>query len=82
MRFDTKSAGLKWEGLCLLMKMVFLFSIITSASPRATLPSGFVHLDEIDGSIIQEIRYAGHHNFIGWPIYGSFVGQFQAHFGA
>lgn len=34
------------------------------------LPSSFVYLNEVDPSIIQEIRYAGHHNFVGRPIKG------------
>lgn len=36
----------------------------------AQLPNGFVYLSDIDPTIIQEIRYAGSHNFIGRPITG------------
>jgi zinc D-Ala-D-Ala dipeptidase len=41
-----------------------------SAHADATPPSGFVHLRDIDGSILQDIRYAGSHNFVGRPIDG------------
>jgi D-alanyl-D-alanine dipeptidase len=34
------------------------------------LPSGFVYLSEIEATIIQDIRYAGSHNFIGRPARG------------
>jgi D-alanyl-D-alanine dipeptidase len=49
-----------------------LFSAIALAGPaRAqTLPGGFVFLREIDPTIIQDIRYAGSHNFIGRPLAG------------
>ena len=35
-----------------------------------SLPEGFVYLHDIDPSILQEVRYAGCHNFIGRPIPG------------
>lgn len=34
------------------------------------LPEGFVYLQDIDPTILQEVRYAGHHNFVGHPIPG------------
>jgi len=37
------------------------------------LLSGFTYLDEVDPSIIQEMRYLGNHNFIGRPILGYYV---------
>ncbi len=40
-----------------------------TATPH-NLPPGFVYLKDIDPSIIQDIRYAGYHNFIGHPISG------------
>lgn len=36
----------------------------------AALPSGFVYLKDVDPSIVQDIRYAGDHNFVGRPIKG------------
>jgi zinc D-Ala-D-Ala dipeptidase len=36
----------------------------------AQLPNNFTYLHDIDPSILQEIRYAGNHNFIGRPIPG------------
>lgn len=46
-----------------------LFYAYASASIES-LPAGFVYLREIAPSIIQNIRYAGHHNFVGRPIKG------------
>ncbi|MBS0271976.1 MAG: M15 family metallopeptidase [Proteobacteria bacterium] len=39
----------------------------TALSPQ-TLPEGFVYLQDIDPTILQEVRYALHHNFVGRPI--------------
>ena len=34
------------------------------------LPRGFVYLRDVDPTILQDIRYAGSHNFVGRPIKG------------
>ena len=34
------------------------------------LPAGFVYLEDVDNSILQDIRYASHYNFIGKPLQG------------
>jgi D-alanyl-D-alanine dipeptidase len=34
------------------------------------LPKGFVYLRDVDPTIVQDIRYAGSHNFVGRPIKG------------
>ncbi len=34
------------------------------------LPRGFVYLRDVDPTIVQDIRYAGSHNFVGRPIKG------------
>lgn len=39
------------------------------------LPADFVYLNEIDATIIQEVRYFSHDNFIGRPIKGYEAGQ-------
>jgi zinc D-Ala-D-Ala dipeptidase len=36
----------------------------------SALPSGLVYLRDIDPTIVQDIRYAGSHNFVGRPIRG------------
>jgi zinc D-Ala-D-Ala dipeptidase len=36
----------------------------------SALPKGFVYLREFDPTIVQDIRYAGSHNFVGRPING------------
>src|SRR5437764_1899808 len=48
---------------------------LASAMPSATLagaalPKGFVYLRDVDPTIVQDIRYAGPHNFVGRPIKG------------
>ena len=45
--------------------------VINSDSPTvAHLPKGFDYLANIDSSIIQSVRYATKHNFVGEPIDG------------
>jgi zinc D-Ala-D-Ala dipeptidase len=47
--------------------------IITLTAPAlagSALPKGFVYLRDIDPTIVQDIRYAGSHNFVGRPIRG------------
>src|SRR5271167_732906 len=41
-----------------------------SALAGSGLPKGFVYLRDIDPTIVQDIRYAGSHNFVGRPISG------------
>ena len=43
---------------------------VQNISQISTLPEGFVYLESIDDTILQEIRYAGYHNFVGRPIDG------------
>lgn len=43
---------------------------LVSTVSAANLPTGFVYLHDIDPTIIQEMRYAGYHNFLGRPITG------------
>ena len=50
-------------------------TLITMMLPAAAwagsgLPKGFVYLRDIDPTIVQDIRYAGSHNFVGRPIRG------------
>jgi len=54
-----------------LLPGAFALAAITPASPApAGLPAGFVYLADIEPSIIQDLRYAGSHNFVGRPIAG------------
>jgi D-alanyl-D-alanine dipeptidase len=47
--------GVMWPGL---------------ADAASALPEGFVHLREVDPTIVQDIRYASAHNFVGRPVKG------------
>ena len=52
-------------GLVLIIMMLPAPTLAGSA-----LPKGFVYLRDIDPTIVQDIRYAGSHNFVGRPIRG------------
>jgi zinc D-Ala-D-Ala dipeptidase len=52
-------------GLLLIMML-----LPAPASAGSALPKGFVYLRDIDPTIVQDIRYAGSHNFVGRPIRG------------
>ena len=52
-------------GLVLMMIMLRVPALASS-----TLPTGFVYLRDLDPTIVQDIRYAGSHNFVGRPIRG------------
>ncbi|MBY0292404.1 MAG: M15 family metallopeptidase [Alphaproteobacteria bacterium] len=41
---------------------------LQTAPSLETLPCGFVYLQDIDPTILQEVRYAEFHNFVGRPI--------------
>jgi D-alanyl-D-alanine dipeptidase len=51
---------------CLALAMLLL----PVAARAGSLPKGFVYLREVDPTIVQDIRYAGSHNFVGRPIKG------------
>jgi D-alanyl-D-alanine dipeptidase len=53
------------RGLVLIVMMLPALALANSA-----LPKGFVYLRDIDPTIVQDIRYAGSHNFVGRPIKG------------
>lgn len=52
-------------GLALIDVMLPALAVAGSA-----LPKGFVYLHDMDPTIVQDIRYAGSHNFVGRPIRG------------
>jgi D-alanyl-D-alanine dipeptidase len=53
------------SGFALIIMMLPALALAGSA-----LPKGFVYLRDIDPTIVQDIRYAGSHNFVGRPIRG------------
>jgi D-alanyl-D-alanine dipeptidase len=57
-------------GLVLIMMMLAVPAPAANALPRNLLPGGFVYLRDVDPTIVQDIRYAGSHNFVGRPING------------
>lgn len=61
----------------MIKKFIFIFLCysISLSSYAATVdvqqkPNDFVYLKDIDSSILQDMRYAGYHNFVGHPLPG------------
>jgi zinc D-Ala-D-Ala dipeptidase len=50
--------------------LVLAIALLAVPAPAASLPKGFVYLRDVDPTIVQDIRYAGSHNFVGRPITG------------
>lgn len=52
--------------------MLFALAAATSlsAAPPESMPPGFVHLREVVREIVEDMRYAGPHNFTGAPVEG------------
>jgi D-alanyl-D-alanine dipeptidase len=56
--------------------IAFLFAVLLAAAGTpaphtpAAMSSGFVYLRDVAPSIVQDMRYAGYHNFIGRPVAG------------
>jgi D-alanyl-D-alanine dipeptidase len=61
----------------ILKAIVFALVVVASVSQAAaqSLPGGFAYLRDIDPTIIQDIRYAGAHNFMGRPLAGYGAGE-------
>jgi D-alanyl-D-alanine dipeptidase len=58
-------------GMLVLAGLVFIIMMLPApALAGSALPRGFVYLRDIDPTIVQDIRYAGFHNFVGRPIRG------------
>jgi zinc D-Ala-D-Ala dipeptidase len=50
--------------------VLMLLLLPAPALAGSALPRGFVYLRDVDSTIVQDIRYAGSHNFVGRPIKG------------
>jgi D-alanyl-D-alanine dipeptidase len=50
--------------------LVLITMLPASALAGSAMPKGLVYLRDIDPTIVQDIRYAGSHNFVGRPIKG------------
>jgi zinc D-Ala-D-Ala dipeptidase len=58
-------------GLVLITGLVLILAALPVPALAGTaLPKGFVYLRDADPTIVQDIRYAGFHNFVGRPIRG------------
>ncbi|MEP6837542.1 MAG: M15 family metallopeptidase, partial [Bradyrhizobium sp.] len=54
----------------LIRILVLILLLPVPAWATSALPKGFVYLREVDPTIVQDIRYAGSHNFVGRPVKG------------
>jgi D-alanyl-D-alanine dipeptidase len=55
----------------ILAGLILTIAMLPAPAPAGSaLPRGFVYLRDIDPTIVQDIRYAGSHNFVGRPIKG------------
>jgi zinc D-Ala-D-Ala dipeptidase len=66
------SIAMKWSMILrgFFSGVLALVGLSPAAAAPGELPAGFVYLADIDPTIVQDIRYAGSHNFIGRPIAG------------
>lgn len=53
-----------------MIRAVCTASLLSMSLCAYALPPGFVYLHQVDSSILQDMRYAGQHNFVGKPIRG------------
>lgn len=54
-----------------MIRIVFCtIGLLLASTTYAKLPQGFVYLSDVDPSIMQEMRYASHYNFLGRPLMG------------
>jgi D-alanyl-D-alanine dipeptidase len=61
---------MKLFNVLILAGLVVMTWLSVPAAADSALPEGFVYLRDIDPTIVQDIRYAGSHNFVGRPING------------
>jgi D-alanyl-D-alanine dipeptidase len=54
----------------LIRILVLILLLPVPAWATSALPRGFVYLRDVDPTIVQDIRYAGSHNFVGRPVKG------------
>jgi zinc D-Ala-D-Ala dipeptidase len=50
--------------------LVSMGVLLPSFAVASALPEGFVYLRDVDPTIVQDIRYASAHNFVGRPVRG------------
>jgi D-alanyl-D-alanine dipeptidase len=66
----TRDRALVWRSAAIAAAITVLPGCVIVARADAGAPQDFVALADVDPSILQEIRYATGHNFIGDPIEG------------
>lgn len=59
-----------FRNFCLPIYCLFMFLSSAATAGTLVIPTDFAYLKDIDPTIIQDIRYATAHNFVGQPIAG------------
>jgi zinc D-Ala-D-Ala dipeptidase len=70
---DKPMPGASRRKLLVRANLVLVTALLMMPVPAlagTVLPRGFVYLRDTDPTIVQDIRYAGSHNFVGRPIQG------------
>jgi D-alanyl-D-alanine dipeptidase len=67
---NTIPGASRREMLVRAVLVLILMTLPVPALAATALPRGFVYLRDTDPTIVQDIRYAGSHNFVGRPIAG------------
>lgn len=57
------------------LAIALIMAFAVPAAGRDALPAGFVYLRDVEPSIVQDMRYAGHDNFVGRPLPGYDAGE-------
>jgi zinc D-Ala-D-Ala dipeptidase len=57
-------------GVLVSAAFVLMGIVLPRLAIAGPLPEGFAYLRDVDPTIIQDIRYAGSHNFVGRPVRG------------
>ena len=60
----------QYHGMLIRIVLILASMLLPLPALAGSLPSGFVYLRDVDPTIVQDIRYAGSHNFVGRPIKG------------
>lgn len=60
----------RWRQVLIRAGLVLMMIGLPVQVLASALPRGFVYLRDVDPTIVQDIRYAGSHNFVGRPIKG------------
>jgi D-alanyl-D-alanine dipeptidase len=53
-----------------MKRVAIVLGVLLLATAKPSLPPGFVYLADVAPKIVEDMRYAGDHNFVGRPVHG------------